>query len=99
MLRRLLSLAAGKGTRRTAEIARELNVSPALVEGLLEESARQGFLKSVVAGCSTPCESCPTEAACLFRSQPRVWALTRKGERMLRSGNGGTPSPRPPDDV
>jgi predicted ArsR family transcriptional regulator len=82
-LEQLLRLAAGRGTAQTAELARDLEVTPALVRQMLEELTRQGYLETVVAGCSTPCERCPLHAACLYRNQPRIWILTRKGEKWL----------------
>lgn len=83
MLETLLRIVATKGTADCSELARMLGVSSALTENMLDELTRQGYLKAVVGECSVPCERCPLRTACLFRRQPRIWSLTRKGERLL----------------
>lgn len=52
-------------------------------EQLLEELTREGYLESVIEGCSVPCERCPPRAACLFRNQAHIWVLTKKGKQLL----------------
>jgi len=79
----LLRIVASKGTECSSELARRLGVSHALTEDMLDELTRQGYLKAVVGECSVPCERCPMHAACLFDRQSRIWALSRKGERLL----------------
>ena len=86
----LLRIVASKGTECSAELARRLGVSHALTENMLDELTRQGYLKAVVGECSIPCERCPMHAACLFDRQARIWALSRKGERLLaKRGDDG----------
>jgi len=80
MLSEVLRLAIERGTTSSEELARALDTSPELVHVALEELARRDYLQAVVPGCSAACERCPLRAACLFRRQPRVWTLTRKGE-------------------
>ena len=84
MLRQILRLAAGRGSMDIKALAVELGISPAMVEQMLEQLQQQGYLQSVVRGCSTPCERCPLRSACLYRRQPRVWSLTAKGEALLK---------------
>jgi DNA-binding transcriptional MocR family regulator len=79
----LLRIVESKGIECSSELARRLGVSHALMENMLDELTRQGYLKAVVGGCSVPCERCPTHTACLFRGQARIWALSPKGERLL----------------
>ena len=83
MLEKILRLAVGKGTAKTTELARELDVTPALVRKMLEELTQRGYLEAVVPGCSMPCERCPLHAACAYRNQPRIWVLTQKGDMYL----------------
>jgi DNA-binding MarR family transcriptional regulator len=71
------------GTARSSELAQALGVSPALTQQMLEVLEREGYLNSVVHGCSIPCERCPLHAACMFPNQPRIWVLTEKGEKLL----------------
>ena len=79
MLRNILRLAGDFGTIRREELARALDTSPELVDLALEELARRNYLQAVVPEWSTACAHCPLRAACLYRRQPRVWVLTRKG--------------------
>ena len=83
MLETLLRIVASKGTECSAELARRLGVSHALMENMLEELTRQGYLRAVVEGCSTPCERCPLHTACRFQRQARIWTLTPRGESLL----------------
>jgi DNA-binding IclR family transcriptional regulator len=83
MLEILLRIVASKGTVHSVELARRLGVSGALMENMLLELSRQGYLKAVVDGCSVPCERCPLRTACRFQRQARIWALTPRGESLL----------------
>ena len=83
MLRQLLRLVAGAGTKSTSELATQLNVTEALTQHMLEELRRQGYLQSVVPGCSVPCEACSLHPGCPHQTQPLIWTLTRKGEALL----------------
>jgi len=81
MLKKLLRLISVRGTARSTELASELGVSPVLVQEMLEELVQQGYLESVVPGCTKSCKRCPLRTACHFRRQPRIWALTSKGRQ------------------
>jgi hypothetical protein len=83
MLRKLLSLAVGQDTAEATALAREIGVSVRQVLQMIETLERLGYLEEVVTGCGQPCERCPMREACLFRHRPRLWALTRKGEKFL----------------
>ena len=83
MIKKLLRLAAAMGTARGAELAQLLDVTPAIVQQMLETLEQEGYLNSVVQGCSVPCERCPLHPACRFTNRPRIWVLTKKGERLL----------------
>jgi predicted ArsR family transcriptional regulator len=86
MLKKLLRLISVRGAARNTELASELGVSPVLVREMLENLAYQGYLETVVPGCTKPCKRCPLCATCHFRQQSQIWVLTRKGRRSL----GGT---------
>jgi hypothetical protein len=83
MLEILLRIIASKGTQCSAELAHRLGVSQVLMGNMLEELARQGYLKTIVVGCSASCERCPMITSCQFRRQARIWMLSQKGERLL----------------
>ena len=63
-MERLLELLRAGGTYRVADLARELEVTPALVEALLEDLARRGFLKPVGGECTGRCSGCPLAGIC-----------------------------------
>ena len=86
MLRTLLRLAVGQGSTDITALARAVNVTEVQMRLMLDHLKREGYLEEVVPGCERPCERCPLRSACLFRHQPRVWTLTRKGERALGQG-------------
>lgn len=83
MVRQLLQLVARAGTASSAELARALGVSTAMIEAMLQELVRRGYLRPVAPGC-TACATCPARAACLFGSAARVWALSAKGQELVR---------------
>jgi Mn-dependent DtxR family transcriptional regulator len=87
-----MQLAARRGTARSAELARALGVSTALVEPMLEELARRGYLQPFAPGRARPCERCPARAACLYRSQVAVWVLSAKGQGLAREMAGQPPA-------
>ncbi len=81
MLRAILRRAAGLDTADTATLARELRVTRHQIRRMLDDLERLGYLEEIVRGCEQPCERCPLRSACLYHHRPRVWTLTRKGER------------------
>ncbi|TET49727.1 MAG: MarR family transcriptional regulator [Anaerolineales bacterium] len=75
MLNQLLALLREGGTRSIADLARELDATPQLVEAMLEQLAAQGYLARVENGCDRQCGSCPVEKACATGDGGRVWSL------------------------
>jgi len=83
MLKKLLELTAKRGTARTTELVCELGVSPLLVHSMLQQLVHQGYLIAMTAECSTHCKKCPLHVKCSFCKQPRIWALSGKGESLI----------------
>lgn len=83
MLRKLLRLAIGHDTAEATALARELGVSLRQALQMIETLERHGCLEEIVIGCGQPCKRCPVREACLFRNHPRLWTLTRAGEKFL----------------
>ena len=79
MLDRLLGLLRAGGTRRVADLARELETTPALVEAMLEGLARMGYLRRVGGECAGGCTGCSLAGRCAAAESGQVWALTEKG--------------------
>ena len=78
MLDRLLSLLRAGGTRRVSDLADVLDTTPELVEMMLEDLARMGYLKPVSGGCGSGCSSCPMSGMCTVGGGERIWTLTDK---------------------
>lgn len=81
MLNRLLDLLREGGARRIEDLARELDTTPGLVEAMLEDLARMGYVKRVSAQCSGACAECPMSSMCAAGgssfdgSGGRIWVL------------------------
>nr|HID12933.1 DNA-binding protein [Anaerolineae bacterium] len=75
MLERLLELLRAGGTHRVSDLARELETTPALVEAMLEDLARMGYLKRVGGECGGGCAACPLSRLCAAGAKGRIWAL------------------------
>ncbi len=81
MLNKLLELLREGGTRRIAELAQELETTPQLVQAMLEDLARMGYLGQLNAQCSESCAECPMSHVCAVGGPSseggngRVWVL------------------------
>ena len=76
---RLLGLLQAGGTRRLDHLAHDLETTPQMVEAMLEELSRLGYLRQVSGGCSERCGACPMAGTCRIASGGRVWTLTERG--------------------
>jgi hypothetical protein len=89
LLKKLLRLAADTGTVDSRDLARRLGVNAVLVDQMLEELVRRGYLTALGQSCPVSCEGCPGHETGSQRHQPRLWLLTSKGLRTLRSAAAG----------
>lgn len=80
MLERLLSLVRRGGVHSYTDLARQLDVSEELLEQMLQDLARMGYLRPVADGCETQCAGCPLAETCAIGGPTRVWVLTEKGQ-------------------
>ena len=76
MLDRLLALLRDGGTHRLADLAEVLDTTPELVEVMLEDLGRMGYLKPVSGGCGGGCNACPMSGMCTVGNGERIWTLT-----------------------
>jgi len=85
VLKRLLQLIAGEGgSLALPDLARRLGVDPALVESMIAELVRLGYLAPVEAGCAEgACRLCPQGGAWCTRPPTRLWTLTEKGRKAV----------------
>jgi hypothetical protein len=80
MLEQLLSLVAQGGVHSYDDLAQALSVSEPLLEAMLEDLARLGYLRAVNAGCEGHCQACPM-GGCSVSGPDRLWTLSAKGSR------------------
>ena len=79
MLERLLSLVGQRGVHSYADLARQLDVSEELLEQMLQDLARMGYLRPVAGHCEGQCAGCHLTKICAVGCPTRVWMLTEKG--------------------
>ncbi|MEA3406985.1 MAG: FeoC-like transcriptional regulator [Chloroflexota bacterium] len=66
-------------------LASELDVSPGLMEQMLHDLERGGYVHRIEAVCSERCESCPYRGRCGVTQGGRIWTLTEKGLRNVNA--------------
>jgi hypothetical protein len=79
-LEELLRRVAVGGVHSYEELAAGLSVSIPLLEAMLENLARLGYLRSAEATCGQNCHRCPL-GGCSVSGRGRLWVLTEKGAR------------------
>ena len=80
MLNRILELLRSGGTHRIADLARELETTSELVEMMLEDLARMGYLKRVDGACAGTCQGCSMAGLCAAGARGQMWALMDDGD-------------------
>lgn len=93
MLDRLLDLLQEGGTHRIGDLAEELSTTYELVEAMLEDLERMGYVRRAKSECCGACSACPVSDVCAAGGSPpgrdgtKIWVLTGKSRR----GGEGTP--------
>lgn len=77
LLRRLVT---GK-THTLGELAAGLHTSPELLQQMLRDLERAGYIRPIGASCGKPCQGCPYQGLCRLTHGGRIWAVTQKGFR------------------
>jgi hypothetical protein len=83
MLERLLDILQGGGSYTVDDVARRLDVTPALVEMMIDDLMRLGDLAATATACTTQCEGCSRSGCLTAAGTGRIWTWTGKGR-----GNG-----------
>ena len=78
MLEQLLQLVAQGGVHSYADLTTRLSISQPLLEAMLEDLARLGYLRAVDAGCEGHCTGCAHDG-CSIAGPGRLWTLTTRG--------------------
>jgi hypothetical protein len=79
MMTDLLTMLQAGGTRRVNDLARSLETTPQMVEAMLEEFTRMGYLRQVSGECGGRCGACRLAGICQVASGGRLWTLTERG--------------------
>jgi predicted ArsR family transcriptional regulator len=74
---RLLAILRQGGTRTLADLARELETTPSMVEAMLEDLSRRGYLHAQESACPGQCKGCPMGATCTVGGTGRIWNLVK----------------------
>jgi hypothetical protein len=80
MLETLLQFVAKGGVRSYDDLTERLAISPGMLEALLADLARLGYLRAVRGGCDGACSGC-SMGGCSIAGPGRLWVLTEKGTR------------------
>ena len=80
MLEELLAFVAQGGVHSYEDIKRQLSISQHLLEAMLEDLARLGYLRSTGDSCKGVCTSC-SFGSCSITGPGRLWSLTEKGNK------------------
>jgi predicted ArsR family transcriptional regulator len=86
MLNRLLRIICSGGTLSLKQVAQQLDVSEVLVESMIDELVRMGYLRPLEGICIDHCNGCPMAGTCSLAGSGRVWALTEAGIKIVQSG-------------
>jgi hypothetical protein len=82
MLEKLLGLVAEGGIHSLDELAGRLSVTPPLLEAMLEDLVRLGYLREAGEGCGAQCSGCSMGGCSGAGAEGgRLWAITGKGMR------------------
>lgn len=80
MIEQLLKMVAEGGIHSYEDLAHRLSVSQPLLEAMLEDLSRLGYLRAVQNGCEGHCTGCSV-GGCSVVGRGRLWTLTDKGVR------------------
>ncbi len=78
----LLARLAHNEVRTLAQLAAELEVDAELLEQMLHDLERAGYVHLIQAPCAQACATCDQHKACGLVHSGRIWAVTEKGMRV-----------------
>lgn len=82
MLEQLIAMLASGELVTVQDLASRLSVSVELVEQMLQDLERGGYLVAVTGECDRHCAGCAQTAICAILGNRRVWRVTDKGKRL-----------------
>lgn len=81
-LERLLTILADGQAHTLVDLAQGSGVTPDLLEQMLRDLERAGYLQTVESICGERCEHCSVQGACALSHAGRIWSVTDKGFRL-----------------
>ena len=84
MLDQLLQNLAQGGAHSYADLTRALGVSEELLQQMIEDLVRMGYLKAVDGNCQENCQDCSVAGVCAVGGRGQLWSLTEKGGRVAQ---------------
>lgn len=81
MIEELLRYLASGQTYTLSTLAQAVGVSEELIERMLADLERGGYVVTADMACEGHCEGCPMGSLCAMTHGKRIWSLTEKGRR------------------
>jgi len=78
MLQRLLDILQGGGSHTVDDLARRLDATPSLVDMMIDELVRMGYLSAAPAACTKQCTGCSLGGCVVAKRSGRIWSSTGK---------------------
>ena len=75
MFERIMSIMKRGGTATVEQMARELNTTPEVVAGAIDQMARAGLLRQMSASCESSCNQCVFAPQCHHYGAGRLWRM------------------------
>jgi hypothetical protein len=75
MLQQILQTVSAGGVHRLHELAQQLDISEELLESMIDQLVRMGYLKPLHVKCGDDCRGCPIASTCAIGNAGRVWVL------------------------
>lgn len=81
MLEQVLQTISAGGLHSLHQLAAQLQVSDELLESMIHELVRMGYLQPLAVSCDERCQHCPQASVCGIGGSGRAWVLTSSGRR------------------
>lgn len=86
MLEDLLRLIGAGGVVRMEDLARQLNVTRPLLDAMLQDLGRMGYLRPLEMSCGGDCAGCHAAGGlCSVFGDSEVWVLSEQGSRAIQA--------------
>lgn len=84
MLLQVLQALSEGGLYSLHQLATQLDISDELLESMINELVRMGYLRPLCLTCNQHCQHCPEANGCAVASSGRAWALAPSGKRIAQ---------------